>query len=438
MATIYFSLSSKKIGSKQQIMVRFGHTKINQRAKTGLYIEEDYWDNELQAVRIPKPRLCTDQLLETIKELRETESQLRDLRISIEDAFTKAPSTPLVDKNWLKDIVQGESATTANDAIQDFFGAWDTYINLQRVSTHRKNKYITVKKLLFRFEQVRKMKSGKFFLAFDNFTPLLLSEFEKFLWEEDTYKKKYPQIYVGKRDVKRGQNSISSYLKLLRGFFNWAVDNDLVDTSPFAKFKIKAEVYGTPIYITKDERNKFLTHPMSNEKLNLVRDIFVFQCCIGCRVSDLLKLTKNNVIDGAIEYIAGKTADEHPITLRVPLNKMALAIIEKYEDPARDTLLPFLHRVRYNIYLKKCFQEAGLTRTITKFDSRLGEERQMPICDYVASHMARRTFVGNLYKQVQDPNLIGALSGHTEGSKAIARYRDIDEDLKRKTVALLE
>lgn len=74
-------------------MVRFGHTKINQRAKTGLYIEEDYWDNELQAVRIPKPRLCTDKLLETIKELRETESQLRDLRIRIEDTFTKAPST---------------------------------------------------------------------------------------------------------------------------------------------------------------------------------------------------------------------------------------------------------------------------------------------------------------------------------------------------------
>lgn len=438
MATIYFSLSSKKIGSKKQIMVRFGHTKINQRAKTGLYIEEDYWDNELQAVRIPKPRLCTDKLLETIKDLRETEAQLRDLRIRIEDAFTKDPSIPLVNKNWLNDIVQGESAPTANDTIQDFFGAWDMYINLQRVSSARKSKYITVKKLLFRFQQVRKMKSSSFFLSFSNFTPLLLSEFDKFLWEEDTYKKKYPHIYKDKRDVKRGQNSVSSYLKLLRGFFYWAIDYNLTDKTPFAKYKIKAEVYGTPIYITKEERNKFLSHHMSDDRLNLVRDIFVFQCCVGCRVSDLLQLTKDNVIDGAIEYIAGKTADEHPITLRVPLNSIALGIIKKYEDPKRKSLLPFVHRVRYNIYLKTCFQEAGLTRSITKYDSRLGKETQIPICDYVASHMARKTFVGILYKQVQDPNLIGALSGHCEGSKSIARYRDIDEDLKRKTIDLLE
>ncbi len=44
--------------------------------------------------------------------------------------------------------------------------------------------------------------------------------------------------------------------------------------------------------------------------------------------------------------------------------------------------------------------------------------------------MARRTFFGNIYKKVKDPNLVGALSGYTEGSKAFARYRDIDEEMK--------
>ena len=438
MATIYFSLSAKKVGRKKQIMVRFGATNINQRAKSGLYVDETYWDNVLQTVIIPKPRLFTDEIIATIKELRDVETQLRDLRVRIEDAYTNAPSAPIYDKNWLKSIIAEDENFFTEEKTLDFFGAWDTYTCMQQVSTHRKAKYNSIKKILLRFEQVRKMKNAKFLLSLPTFTPLLLVEFDKFLWEEDKYKQRYPHIYKDKRDVKRGQNSISSYLKILRAFFRWTVDFGLIKVSPFAKYKIKAEVYGTPIYITKEERNSFLTHKMSSEKLDLVRDIFVFQCCIGCRVSDLLKFTKANVIDGAIEYIAGKTADEHPITLRVPLNKIALAIIEKYEDPARDSLLPFLHRVRYNIYLKKCFQEAGLTRTITKFDSRLGEERQMPICDYVASHMARRTFVGNLYKQVQDPNLIGALSGHREGSEAIARYRDIDEELKRKTVSLLE
>lgn len=43
-----------------------------------------------------------------------------------------------------------------------------------------------------------------------------------------------------------------------------------------------------------------------------------------------------------------------------------------------------------------------------------------------------------MYDKVQDPNLIYALTGHKEGSKAFARYRKIDEDINRKIISLLE
>ena len=51
--------------------------------------------------------------------------------------------------------------------------------------------------------------------------------------------------------------------------------------------------------------------------------------------------------------------------------------------------------------------------------------------------MARRSFIGNIYKKVKDPNLVGALSGHKEGSKAFARYRTIDDDMKKELIDLL-
>ena len=54
------------------------------------------------------------------------------------------------------------------------------------------------------------------------------------------------------------------------------------------------------------------------------------------------------------------------------------------------------------------------------------------------SHLARRCFVGNLCKQVKDPNLVGALSGYKEGSKAFARYREIDKDIKRDALKVFE
>ena len=46
--------------------------------------------------------------------------------------------------------------------------------------------------------------------------------------------------------------------------------------------------------------------------------------------------------------------------------------------------------------------------------------------------------IGSLYKQVKDPNLIGSLSGHVEGSRAFVRYRNIDEETKKELVSMLD
>ena len=64
----------------------------------------------------------------------------------------------------------------------------------------------------------------------------------------------------------------------------------------------------------------------------------------------------------------------------------------------------------------------------------------MPINEVASSHMARRTFIGNIYELVKDPNLVSALTGHAEGSRAFNRYRDIDIDIdmKRDLVKILE
>ena len=55
-------------------------------------------------------------------------------------------------------------------------------------------------------------------------------------------------------------------------------------------------------------------------------------------------------------------------------------------------------------------------------------EEPKPLYEVASSHMARRTFVGNTYKMTKDPNIIGMMSGHALGSKAFARYRDIDDE----------
>ena len=75
---------------------------------------------------------------------------------------------------------------------------------------------------------------------------------------------------------------------------------------------------------------------------------------------------------------------------------------------------------------------------VTVIDNKTRKPVQKPICDIATSHTARKTFIGNLYKKVKDPNLVASLSGHTDGSRAFARYREIDNDMKRELVKLID
>jgi len=58
--------------------------------------------------------------------------------------------------------------------------------------------------------------------------------------------------------------------------------------------------------------------------------------------------------------------------------------------------------------------------------------------EVASSHMSRSSFIDNIYKKDKDPNLVGALSGHKEGSKAFNRYREIDEEMKKELVSMLD
>jgi integrase len=152
-----------------------------------------------------------------------------------------------------------------------------------------------------------------------------------------------------------------------------------------------------------------------------------------------MRLTPANIINDAVEYIASKTKGERPTVIRVPLTQRAKEILKRYEGEDKEgRILPFISSQKYNVAIKKIFKECGITRIVTVLNPTTGEEEQRPINEIASSHLARRTFVGNLYKKVKDPNLVGALSGHKEGSRAFARYRDIDDDMKKELIGLME
>jgi hypothetical protein len=78
----------------------------------------------------------------------------------------------------------------------------------------------------------------------------------------------------------------------------WAIKEKKTTNNPFESYTVEECVYGTPYYISIDERNKLYNADLSQyPNLNIQRDIFVFQCLIGCRVGDYYKMTKNVMND---------------------------------------------------------------------------------------------------------------------------------------------
>lgn len=151
-----------------------------------------------------------------------------------------------------------------------------------------------------------------------------------------------------------------------------------------------------------------------------------------------MRLTWDNVVGDELHYIPSKTCKNNPKTIIIPLHEIALEIINKYKVPGRKTLLPFVAQQQYNEDIKTMLTLAGITRKVVIIDPKTDKEVIRNINDIASSHMARRTFVGNLYNKVKDPNLIGSLSGHVNGSKAFARYRAIDMNVKKELVSMLD
>ena len=157
----------------------------------------------------------------------------------------------------------------------------------------------------------------------------------------------------------------------------------------------------------------------------------------GLVTSESADLTKANIVDGFVEYIPQKTKMEHANTVRVPLNQKAREILERYKD-LENALLPRFSHFGYNKKIKEILKYVGIDRKVIVLDPKTREDVARPLYEVASTHTARKTFIGNLYRQVKDPNLIASMSGHSEGSRAFARYRKIDDEMKKELVNLLD
>ena len=466
MATIRFRLSSKadKATGKCEVLVRFYHSHLDLYAKTNVFVFPDTWNEKKQQVKPPRSGLLTDEAKKVRAELEEINFKLGAIKKHITETFIQDGAGKVtLSKTWLVDTVNAynfpDQAEEDNGVLFNLQRYIDIYNDARPADGHgtrsREGHFEVLKRMFHRFLIVRGYDTG---ISLDDVTGDTLRDFARYLQEEHTFyrmdtdeegkrkveftnprfKRAFQEVPESRLPSARGTNSVNTILRRFRTFYHWAEEQGITQNYPFRKYKIPQAVYGTPYILTLDEVKRLLHLDLSgNPRLSVQRDIFVFQCMIGCRVSDLRNLTKDSVINGAVEYIPRKTKEGKPVTLQVPLNSISCSILERYKDMPGKKLLPCISDQKYNYAIKELFTVAGLTRIVTVMDASHNEQKR-PLNEVASSHLARRTFISNLYKIYKDPNLIGKLTGHVEGSTAFARYRDIDFDIKKEMVSTLE
>lgn len=407
---------------------------MDQTSRTNFLVLPEAWNSKLELINAFK---CPEEL-DWVK----INDAITSLRKFLTRKYITETLNGRVGPRWLSDSLD-EYFGIGGD--YSFNAAFDKFLRVHELSESRIKQYEVLRRLVLRFLLWKKGKADDgFALQADlrSFSSNMLSDLWEFTEKEYLIYKEHPeffQAFPDKREPRpRGKNTINDLFKKLRTFFHWCTGAGLIEKNPFDNFKVGADLYGTPVYLTLEElRTIFEADFSDSPRLARQRDVFAFQCCVGCRVGDLTNFKKSNVIDGALQYIPHKTISKNPKTIVIPLNDTAKTIAERYASSPSDKLLPFISTQKYNEAIKEICERAGIDRTVTVLDPLTRTERKVRICDIASSHMARRTFAGNLYKKVKDADLVSALTGHSDGSRSFSRYRSIDEDIKKELVELL-
>lgn len=490
MANIEKSLSSKeRDDGKRQLLIRISSGRnIRFRIKSGIFISPQYWDEKEQLVSVPRlGRNNINNVMEARQEeklLVEYENDLRDICSAAQDAKIELTKDWIEQAFRLKPLLAktnedglplfhpsstGGLFTSSNirdallleqreqecakkneqekESMMKLYDVIPEFVERRQLSHSRSKVYFTNGRLLARFEMfMQKTVNKNFSLRLQDLTNDVIEEFRDYARNEANLKTEYPEIFnqilakyphslgehTRNRKIEvRGENYIIGILTNVQTIINWCIECGKIKESPFKGVTIGSEVYAKPIYLTIEERNQLFDFDLSDQHhlLQIVRDRFVFQCLIGCRVGDIDGLTETHIQNGYLIYVPNKTRNvENPRQAVVPLKGKAMEIVNKYSENRKptDPLLPVVSDGEYNRRLKELFTICGITRIVEVLNPKTRCKELHPINEIVSSHMARRTFIGAANSVLKDPNAVCKMSGHAPGSSAIRRYYNIE------------
>jgi len=168
---------------------------------------------------------------------------------------------------------------------------------------------------------------------------------------------------------KCNQNTTAKYIKNFGKIVRRCLANGWIDRDPFINYKCKI-VEVERAFLSQDEIETMFNKVLATDRLNQVKDIFLFSCFTGLAYIDVKKLSRKNIgfgVDGERWIFINRTKTD--TRSNIPLLPIASAILKKYEDHPQvvnqDKLLPILSNQKMNSYLKEIADVCEINKELT-------------------------------------------------------------------------
>ena len=258
----------------------------------------------------------------------------------------------------LKQALLGKDQVQPRGYVEIFDQWLVEYSKMVGITTSKRtlDKYILVRN---RLQDYIASQLGVKDISLEEVTPKFLSNFDNYL----------------RIEYNMANNHAMKIRQKLRTIYKVAIDNGWVSKNPFSTVKIHFDPVERDV-LTKSELTALIQTDMIFDRLEKMRDVFVFACFTGLAHCDVAGLTKENIITDEAGQVWLKTHRQKTSeVVDIPLLEIPQLIIKKYQGmkELNGKLLPTLTNSCSNIYLKEVAVRCGINKTLT-------------------FHMARHTF----------------------------------------------
>jgi site-specific recombinase XerD len=168
-------------------------------------------------------------------------------------------------------------------------------------------------------------------------------------------------------------NTTIKYIKNFKKIIRIAMANGWMKEDPFRTIKYHLDDVDMA-YLTEEELKLIMNKHFELERLQLVRDTYVFCCFTGLAFVDIASLKYTDIEDKSGKLWIKKKRQKTKNWCTIPLLEPAIQLMDKYkENPrciANGCVLPVLSNQKMNAYLKEISDLCGINKNLSTHTAR--------------------------------------------------------------------